>query len=263
MKTPLIILSMIVARSASASILMFDFGPTPSPQQSGLDNSPYHSVYPVTGTVWNPVQTADIAPGALKYADGTTAALIGLATGFSTTSTTINPATSTPGNTLAGGASYTEGIYEGVTPPSRSALFNTTANSNLGVQITGLAAGIYEVFIHSRNTNSSQTYTQTNYVGAGNSGAFDFSTYASQVISYTSTGSTASWVAEGAAGENYTRFQVTITAGQAINIGIVGQGDNHRGFINTLQIAPIPEPSQSLLIFVSLLPVFCHRRRTV
>ena len=262
MKTLLPFLSVCAAASpVQALVLMLDFGPT-APTGTGLDNSPYHTVNPgFTDTIWNPIGTADVAAGSLVYSDNSSASLIGVSSGFAISSTTIS-LSSTPGGSIPGGAAYDSGVYAGTSPPGKDTIFNGTANSNLGVQVTGLAAGIYEVFIHSRNTNSSQTYSQTNFVGTGTSTtSFDYASYASETLSYTASTSTGSWVEEGGTGENYTRFLVTIGTGEALNIGIEGVGDNGRGFLNSIQIALIPEPSSAIMAITALIPLTLRRKR--
>lgn len=234
--------------SAHAEVLMLDFGPTAS--TGATLNSPYHTVAGVgfTGGAWNTVALADVGSG-LLFSDGTAATGISVNLG-SATSSTINlsaqPATSSAlGSTTntgvyAGNSVGTDGIFSG----------NASSNQRVGLQIGGLAAGTYDVYITARNTNTatnSATYTQSLFAGTSASGNFDYTGigYSSSVLTYTNPTASSIYTDAWGEGQNYAKLSITLTAGQFLNLAVAGGGADTRGFLNSVQIVgtSIPEPS--------------------
>jgi len=251
--TPLLALGLSV--SASAQVLMLDFGGTATDRST---NSPYHTV---NGTYsdgsWNNIGLVD--PGSVVFGNGDTATGVSVTMGLNsgTTGTTINLATQ-PTNLLTGTA-YTAGsnIYTS-NSIGRDGVFGGSSGTTtpwVGVQITGLAAGTYDVYVAARNTNTGtaqSNYDQIVFAGKSVTGNFDFGGYGSGTLSYdgsSPTNASSSWVQEGNSGENYVKLSVSITAGEAINIAVQGDGASggaNRGFLNAIQIvntSTIPEPS--------------------
>jgi len=246
--------------SAGASILMLDFGPTVATDAARL-NSPYHTAAGsgFTGSSWNLIERTDVLSG-LVYADGTAAngVTVNLGVAPATGTPTVVALGSTPGSSAALGTVVSTGIYAS---PSvgRDGIFGT-ANQSMGVQVSGLAPGIYEIFIIGRNTNISSS-TAVSYVGTGVTGVdFDFSGLTPFTINYTNLTSTSSWV-EGA---NYSRHTITLAAGESLNIATQGtdSASQFRGFLNSIQIVPqVPEPSTAASLSPLVLLVL-RRRRT-
>ena len=245
---------------ASASILMLDFGPTTA-AGADLTNSPYHTVAGggFTDGSWNKVEKADVS--ALTWSGG------GIATGVSVnlgvapgtgTPTVVNYATA-PNSSSALGTLWSSGggVYA-ATSVGRDGIFGVSGQS-MGIQVAGLAAGIYEIFVVGRNTNTSNTIANS-YVGAGVAGEnFDFSGLTPISINYTSLTSTAAWIE----GVNYSRHTITLAAGEALNIATQGtDGDSQfRGFMNSIQIVQqVPEPSVAMLSGALLLPLLRRKR---
>lgn len=243
----------------SASVLMFDFGPT-SPTGASLTTSPYHAANPAfTSTSWNIVNGTDganmpdVASG-LQYADSTSATGVGFTWGVSSGAsiTTIDLNVKPTRSSALGGT----GIYASPSV-ARDGIFTNT-NANLGFQITGLAAGIYEVYVLARNTNSSSNHTSTAYAGAGTAGMnFDYSGYTSSVNSFTGSPDSTGWIE----GSNYHRLTVTLGTGQALNIVSDFSGGESRSFLNAIQVVQIPEPSVFAVMSVTLVPLLSRRRR--
>lgn len=252
---PAFVAPFVLPAALSAQVLMLDFGPNLTTTPS---NSPYHTVNTgFTGTSWNKVETADVASG-LVYSDGTTATGVTVNVGASlntSTLTTINLAETPSGNSqlatgtgiYAAGSVGTDGIFE------KSNSTGTNVGS-VGVQITGLAAGTYTLYLTGRNnsiTNFGSTgQVITAYAAAGTAGSdYAFGGYSSGSNTFTGSTTSSSWVA----GTNYIELSVSITAGEAINIAVIGGGDaggstiDQRGFLNSLQIvnvtSSVPEPS--------------------
>lgn len=230
---------------------MLDFGPTG--QTGATTNSPYHTANgSFTGGTWNTLGVADVASG-LLYSDNTAAAGVSVNLGISTTST-INLATQ-PSTSNALGTATNTGVYAG-NSVGRDGIFSgtSTSNNSVGVQIGGLSAGTYDIYVTARNTNTGQQanngYSQTVLVGAGALGNFDFSSYISSTLTYPSNANTALYTEAWVAGQNYVKLSIVLTAGQYLNLAVDGtntggSGDT-RGFLNSVQIvntSAIPEPS--------------------
>lgn len=253
--------SLVAALSAipaSGSILMLDFGPT-SPDGTHLTNSPYHTVAGAgfTDTSWNKIEKVDVS--SLTWSDGSTATGVTVNLGAAPatgTPTVVNYATQ-PATSSGLGTVVTAGIYAG-TSVGRDGIFGA-AGQSLGIQVTGLAAGVYEIFIIGRNTNLSDSVTRS-YIGAGVAGDnFDFSTLTPITINYTNLTSTAAWTE----GVNYSKHTITLAAGEALNIATQGTdaANQFRGFMNSIQIVQqVPEPSTALLSGALLLPLLRRRR---
>ena len=246
---------------------MFDFGPT---QVVGTDqtNSPYHSESGSTEAAWNQVQLSDISSG-LLFGDGSAATGVGINLGRTASGaglTAVNLAEQPAGN-LALGSSVNTGVYSGssVGTDAIYADTNTGVTRGLGIQVTGLAAGTYTVYVTTRNTNTG-AQTMATYLGTGTAGVnFDYGSYQSASLAFPtgSTTATGAWVLDGSTGENYVKFTVTLDGTQALNIGVAATATQTRGFINSLQIVPVPEPGLSFLAAFSALGLMLRRRRTV
>lgn len=248
-----------VSCSLQAQVLQLDFGPTAA-SGAALTNSPYHAANGAfTGTTWNQIETADIAAGGLVWSDGTTAAGIALNIGGNSGAgvTTID-LTKTGLTSGALGTSNSSGIYAGMSVGTDGIFLGSSGARAVGFQITGLAAGTYDIYIAARNTSTSSAQTQGLYVGtaASGSGNFDFSGYNSKTLTYDgNTTATASWSEDA----NYVRFSVSISSGEVLNLASYAPA---RGFLNSVQIvSSIPEPSTYALFAGAGLLTFCMGRK--
>lgn len=243
-----------LAGTSQAAILMFDFGPT---AVTGTDRtvSPYHAITAsFTDTTWNTVGTGDVSSGSLLLSDNTTATGVSLNLGIaSATSSTLG---TQPGSTSALGGGTGDGIYSG-TRVARDAIFNSS--TGLSMQISGLAAGKYDIFYVGRNTNRGTTdaYTQTLRAGVGTTtGDFNFSTFDSSTITYPNGNDRTTW----AVGETYAKLQITLAAGNVLNLAFTGTENTSRAFLNAVQIAPVPEPASLGGIALLMITLGCPRR---
>jgi len=251
---------------------MLDFGPTTVTGTTDQRNSPYHTVAGpgFTDTVWNKVEGAPVADvtSGLRYSDNSLATGVALNFGIGVTSTLVNLATQPTTGNNALGSTVSGGIYSD-TSVGRDAIFSGSGTEvrNLGLQVTGLAAGIYEVYMVTRNTNTNIGYSFTSYAGAGTAGSnFDYindAGYSSATLNYVNAApAPTTWIEDGNTNENYVKLTVTLAAGQALNLAVQGDGTGQtRGFLNAVQIVAIPEPSSALLAFAALIPVTFRRKR--
>ncbi|MBC2602586.1 PEP-CTERM sorting domain-containing protein [Puniceicoccus vermicola] len=259
------LISTAFAFSTASAQLMLDFGPT-IPIGTDLYNSPAHAsgAISVSDTTWNILGKADVSSG-LLFADGTAATGVSVNLGTETfagsdvISFTTNPGKSsalgTGFNGIDGGAGwFSEGIFadqsvgtDGIWGPD---------NAANGLRIDGLVAGAYEIFFVGSNTNSNVGGAIMNlYSGVGaSSNSFDFSSL--MATSSTITNNTF-W----SEGENYARATITLSEGQSLFLANDTTGlDNDRGFINSVQINAIPEPS-SFGLLAGILGAICLVRR--
>lgn len=247
-----------LASLASAQVLMLNFRSSSIPSGGNLTNSPYNTENPgFSDTTWNNVSNSDVASG-LLWADGTSATGIGFDLGVANRAlngaagTTVDLTTSvTTANDLGsntnidvylGNSVGTGGIYSGT----------TSSRLQVGLQVTGLDAGIYEVYVTGRNTNAGtgSDLPYTYYASSGVAGAnFDYSGYDSASLSFIGVNSSSSaWVETGNTGANYAKFTISLSAGEALNIvsdgdgGTTSSGAANRGFLNSVQIVAVPEP---------------------
>jgi hypothetical protein len=246
---------------SSAQVLMLDFGPTVV-TGTNQSNSPYHTVAPsFTGTVWNQIQTEDVGSG-LVFADGSAATGLTLNIGATTnTSTTVGLGNTPSVNSPMGGSTNTE-IYAGTSVGTDGISTSSSGNTRyVGFQLGGLAAGTYDIFLTSRNTSTGSAYDQIAYVGTSvASGDFNAVTLSlSGSLSY-ANGSDAisNWEQD----ENYLKFTVTLGVGEYLNLAVVGGASNERrGFLNSVQIVAVPEPSAIALLGVTVVCLAIRRRR--
>lgn len=244
----LLLVALAAAATLNANVLMLDFGPTPV-HGDALTTSPYHAEDgSFSGTVWNVVQKWDIPVGKVRYADGTLAETVSIDIGGATSneSRTISLAHTPSGSHVLGDAVNT-GVYQSASAAT-DAIFTGQQGGHsraIGVQINGLPAGTYDVYVVPRNTNSTkQNNLQQVHVGTADApGDFDYTAPAFARVSLTyanQTSATLRWTE----GENYAKKTVTVPAGGVINIAVRGDGEyERRGFLNCVQIvARPPEP---------------------
>lgn len=242
--------------TASAQVLMLDFGPTTA---SGTDrlNSPYHTANSsFTDTSWNTIGAADVSSG-LLYSNAAAATGISVNLGATTADgVTMIGIDTVPSNaTGLTGSAMTSGVYAG-TAPGRDGIFtgsNGSSSRYVGAQIGGLSAGTYDIYLTGRNTNTTAGHEQNFYAGKSSAaGNFDASTLATLAITYYAAPTSQNDVWSGSGGLiNYAKFSVTLTSGEFLNLAVRGGTGDARGFLNSIQIvntSTIPEPSSFALL---------------
>jgi len=255
----------VATAGTQAAVLMLDFGPTVA-TGGNLTNSPYHTANgSFTGASWNQVQTADVGSG-LLWSDGTSATglslNIGATTAVTTSSSTLNLG-STPSGSSALGTITSAGVYAGTSVGTDGIFTSTSGNSRaVGFQLSGLAAGTYEVYVSSRNTSSNASYTPSIYAGnSATSGNFVIDgggTYSSGTLSFANgAASTSSWVSGG----NYVKLTVTLNSGDVLNLAALGGGGELRGFLNSVEVVAVPEPSSLALVGIGYATLVILRRK--
>ncbi|GAA5483144.1 PEP-CTERM sorting domain-containing protein [Haloferula sargassicola] len=275
-------LPLVLLGSASAANLMLDFGSSSAVASPYLNLSPAHDAgaIPATSTSWNTISSsADRSD--LSYADGNAALGVTLNLGQESTagSGTVSFATEITNLSLAGSGGAVPGqqnlltagsIYgddSSSTAAGRDGIFgsgSSSAGSAAGLRIDGLAAGVYELYVMARNTNTNAAEVpMIAYAGAGAlSGTFDYSGLAGMTQSNpgypsaTYAGEYGSFVN----GENFVKLGVTVADGDSIYVVIDGAGSDSRGFVNMVQVVGVPEPSALLLTLLGG-GFFLRRRR--
>lgn len=249
--------------------LMLDFGAT-TVTGGSLTNSPYHTADPLFNqTTWNKVQLTDVGAGGLFYSDGTAAAFVTLDLGSTTSGTTLDLSVSPSSTNTLGGAIST-GIYAPTSVGTDGVWTNpSTSFTSSGFQIGGLSAGTYDIYYSGRNTNQATgiAYRQVLWAGSSSSsGNFDYAAYSNATIDYGVSGdSTLAWVNGSSgivSGENYVKLTISIASGEYLNLAATGiDAAERRGFLNTVQIVAVPEPTSLILLAGGLVVVFVLHRR--
>lgn len=262
--TPLLLTSVGMALlPASAQVLQLDFGPATAFGASRT-NSPCHTLRTdLKGLTWNRIGIADVTTGLLT-SEGGTATGVSLNIGASEVGGTTIHLNKTPSGISELGAVADSGIYSG-SSPAKDGIFSGAGGERVavGVEIGGLPAGTYEIYITGRNTNSAFAHSQNFYAGKSpNPANFDFANgFAHQEVFYP-TSTTADYFTQNPAFNaqnktwqtgtlaNYAVFIVTLSAGDVLQLAVAGGVSETRGFLNSIQIIPaqIPDPSSYALL---------------
>lgn len=155
--------------------------------------------------------------------------------------------------------------------PGRQGIFRSGAgagnNAAVGASISGLAAGTYTIYVTGRNTNTGANDTPANfYLGLGGANPASF-VFAGAGNTTQSTAAVSHLVASlngttYTSGVTHAEFTVTITEGQSILLASEGTGPNEaRGFLNSIEIVAVPEPSVAVLGAGGMLLAVMRRRR--
>lgn len=262
----------LISTPASAQVLMLDFGPTTASGNDRL-NSPYHTENTsFTDVVWNKIGIADVTSGLLYSATNSNATGVTLDLGATTVdgATLVNLANTPSNGTGLNGSTMTSGVYAG-TAPGRDGIFtgaNGTASRFVGLQIGGLGAGTYDIYMTGRNTNTSAGHTQNFFAGkSASSGNFDATTLSTQVITYFASPTLQNNAWSGSGGlVNYAKFSIALSSGEFLNLAARGGAGDARGFLNSIQVvntAAIPEPAAAGFLggLAALAGAACLRRR--
>jgi hypothetical protein len=268
----------LMAPFSEAASLLLDFGTgTPSGATAGVatgadaEKSPGYAAH--TGeSSYNYGNTATLS--SLVYGDGITPA-----TGVTVTiaaesvigNNVINfasgPALSFSGVT---GTAATSGAYSG-NSPARQAVFRNgatgTQNAAMGAAITGLSAGTYSIYMVGRNTNGGATANPANFYlsvlgGSPTSFTFDGAGNTTQLtanVTHTAASLTAATFESGVSHAEF--LNITIAEGETLLLATEGTGSDPRGFINSIEIVSVPEPSMALLPLASFGLIAMRRRR--
>jgi len=238
--------------SASAQVMMLDFR-SPAPSGDSLTNSPYHTVDSgFTDTIWN-VQGQG-SDSTLTWSDGTEA------TGISYTTFKNGSGGSTSLSAAGWSGSVTgsvvnTGIYADTSAGADGYMMTTTFTNNryIGIQMSGLSNGIYDVYVSGRNTAYADPSYTLNYFYStvASTGSYNIASYASESVTFaaSSTDKTSAWVfdSEDPSASNYVKFTISITdENPYFNLAAAGDGVN--GIFSSIQIVAVPEPSSFAMI---------------
>ena len=246
-----------VSQAATINAYLFSFGTI---VDSDDTTTPGHTQGGATGTSWNLI-TGDTLSGITdENGNATTIGLnLGKETGGSTKD--LNWGATGFSNSALGGKISSD-VYAG---NAKSATFvddGAGSNIDLGARISGLSAGIYEIFVVSRNTNADLNPDPFDiFIGTvGNStGNTDYSGFTTATISNPNNPvETDSWVQ----GNNYQSFALHVNSGDDLVIVANGDSGLGRGFFNTIEIVQVPEPSAFLLGGFASVLLLLRRRRS-
>ena len=188
----------------------------------------------ITETVWNEVLTNQTNPtGGLVFADGSAATGVTVETGEGVGAIDWTAPIDRGRNNNASGSGD---IYD-------TALTGTWffgVNENIGVRVSGLAPGDYDVYsINREPVEPGRTYD----VGIGVANTTDFTGLA--VTSLTGQATNATTFVDG---HNFATERVTVTSTADFITVIVDPTNERFGTISGLQIVAVPEPSSFAVI---------------
>lgn len=259
----------LAAASSHADVLLID----PSTTVSGTAAYPTANVpYAVpTTSVWNRGNNGTYTTsGTLYYASGAAANgvtvvtdnLVNVGTGTNIYNFSAPAVDANAGN-IVGGVFSTNPSNTGVVGSNVASL----GYGGLATKVSGLAYGTYEVYVVTGYTGA----TVNSRPGASspaqhNVWAFegaDFTTLQAGTYGSPDTllenSTTASWVLD----NNYAKITVTLDALNPI-LYVISQGalnDSRRGWLDSIQIVAVPEPSSFALLGLSVGVLFLRRRR--
>ena len=248
-------LFLATAGMASAVTLQLDLGGT-NGVYAGTD-----APAGITDSSWNGVGTGATATTGLLYGDGTMATGVSVETGRSATNgpTVIDWSIGAASSRNNAAGDPVTGIYDTLLT---SSWFFGTNNQNIGVRVTGLAPGEYDVYAIAREPTE---FTRTYDVGIGvGTTTAPVGLLADTAVTTTSlgdaTGST-TWID----GQNFALQRVTVV-NESDWVTVISDPTNERfATLSGLQIvsvpAPIPEPSSIALLGLGLAGYMGRRRR--
>lgn len=251
-KIPLIIAASLAVSSAhAATSLQIDFG-------TGGVYAGTLAPAGISDTTWNGNANLDVTSG-LLYGDGTAATGVILELG-ATNENAAGTLLDFTGNDARGPSANTDtqgGIYD--TTLTDDWVYDRR-NADIGVRVSGLAAGEYDVYAITKEPNE---LTRTYDVGIGVVTAANGNSISSASAELTTTavgdatGST-TWVN----GQNYALTRVTITDTSDYIAVVVDPTNERFATLGGLQIVEVvPEPSSTALLGLGALGFILRRRR--
>ena len=223
--------------SVQADTIQFDFGAGGGGLGTYVGND---APAGTAATVWNGVFTNQTNPtGGLLFADGSAATGVTIETGEGVGAIDWTaPIDRGRNNDALGTGDGTLGIYDTALTGD---WFFGVQNENLGVRVSGLAPGEYDVYsINREPTAPDRTYD----VGIGVANTTDFTGLAVTSLTGQDTNATAF-----VDGHNFATERVTVTSTSDFITVIIDPTNERFGTISGLQIvAVIPEPSSFAII---------------
>lgn len=199
---------------------------------SDNDNSPGHALGGAPGDVWNLV-TGDVADGLVDSQGSTSSLKVDL--GKSLPNQQLIDWNAAGFGVIAQGTASNFGVYDG---NASSAMFvddGKNSNVDLGVRLSGLSEGVYDVFLSAKNTNTS-TSEEFNVYGLVVDSAGSFTDYSQETPERLSHESTSIW----RHGDTTVAQTFTVQQGQDVVLVVEGVTTGElRGFINTLEVVKL------------------------
>ena len=246
----------LCSAATPARAIMLDYGSTTASGAS-LTNSPYHAVNGAfADTTWN--KEGQSTDSTIYWSDGTSATNV--------TSSTLKNASG--GATLLSSAGWSAsvsgtaintGVYVDTSVGKDGYAMSTTFNDTraIGIQVSGLDLGAYDIYIVGRNTNySASEYAINFYAAAGSTvGSYNIASgFAVESVAFaaSATDKTSAWVFDPGdpMASNYVKMTVRLTeANPYLNIATMGNAgaDVSNGYFNAIQIVPVFVPAGTLV----------------
>lgn len=208
--------------------ILLNFGATVSDD----DNSPGHLLGGIPGESWN-VITGDTSAGIVDSNGGATSLSVDL--GKSAPGVQSIDWNAAGYNTLSSGSAFNTDIYAG---NASSALFVNDGKGSqvdLGVRISGLSEGTYDVFLTAKNTNTS-VEERYNIYGTTVQGSSSVTSYGSLAPSLVVNETSQQWFHE----DSFLAQTISVADGEDLVLVVEGiTVGEMRGFLNTLEIVKL------------------------
>jgi hypothetical protein len=225
----------------------------------------------IAGTSWGLITNAD---GTVSVDSAGNAINLGIDLGLESSATSNSMNLSLVPNTLGGTSTLLPGSVFANTN-ARTGVFPTSGTTNngrtVGVTISGLATGTYDFYVSGRNTNIGDAYPQIVLAGklttADITGTtYNYSGFAQSAMTNPALTNPATTNLTWVEGTNFVKMQLTIATNDLVGIiaqggtNLTGTAANDRGFINTIQIVQVPEPTSLGLLGLGGLAMLRRRR---
>lgn len=270
-------LCVVAMSSAHAAMLLID--PSTSSSSSPTFPSGPSLPYPVATTdIWNSSSATSTwgTGGTIRYSDNS------VATGVTITADALSTVTGPPDTYLYNfsspavnniGNGSISGVY--ATNPVNNAIYGSAqpgisggSRGGIALKVSGLTFGTYDIYIVAAYTGTANSTTLPGAASAAQQNVWSFAGAESSTLEFNTYGTansllenstTAAWALD----NNYAKITVTLDASNP-TLFVVSEGaanDARRGWLNSVQIVPVPEPSTTALSALGLLALATRRRR--
>jgi hypothetical protein len=271
-----IIAAAFLAAGATTAVthaaILFDFGTNASSTVDATATPALGGPAGLSGTLrYNGISASDgstvsdVAAGGLV--DSSNAVLAGVSADFGVGSETSIDWTSQPFARVGvvGGRSGT-GVFSNTIYGDFIGATNSNGTpTTVGMRLSGLAAGEYDVWVVTRHTYVNNDNVATDdydiYVGGGSNTTAPNTLPTASVLQYSranASANTGSW----AAGDGFTWRKITVDLkpGQDLLVFSETSFENQNGILNAVQITPVPEPTALAVLGLGGLALVRRRR---
>ncbi len=231
MRVLIILLIILLPLPLRADSLLLDFGPVLT-EEADSRLSPAHMIEEIDYSIWN---TLEGDSSNLVFANGDAAPSVSIDVGLSVAGiSSIDFSREAISGEL--GVDINTGVYARSSPIKDGIYGELGDGAVVGLQIRGLPAGAYKVFIHGRNTNSTHDTPMRFFLKvAPPSEIVSFSNDDIYALVDNSVPANKHDFVEG---DNFAVLSAVVREGQSLFLAAEGTGIETRGFFNIVEIIP-------------------------